>query len=54
MEFLDEKTGSYDKDNARVLKETRFRSASLGDESIPAKNKYPKPDDGKGGLFGRG
>ena len=30
---MGEKAGSLDENNARVLRETRFRSASVGDES---------------------
>ena len=33
MEFQGVKTGSLSADNARVLTETRLRSASVGDES---------------------
>ena len=31
--FMGERAGSLDENNARVLRETRFRSASVGDES---------------------
>ena len=33
VKFMGERTGSWDEDNARVLTETRFRSAAVGDES---------------------
>ena len=33
VKFMGKETGSWDKDNARVLSETRFRSAAVGDES---------------------
>ena len=34
VEFKSHKTGSVNEDNARVLTETRFRSAAVGDESM--------------------
>ena len=33
VKFMGEETGSWDEDNARVITETRFRSAAVGDES---------------------
>ena len=34
IEFEGVKTGSLSANNAKVLKETRFRSAAVGDESL--------------------
>ena len=34
VEFEGVKTGSVSSNNAKVLKETRFRSAAVGDESL--------------------
>ena len=41
VEFEGVKTGSLTANNAKVLKETRFRSAAVGDESLAPQRECP-------------